>query len=657
MIEGENKEVKPLPLLNDLDEVHRKQMEEDEKLIQGILKINVVMARKLQIADSDSSDPYCSIILPDNKSTSTKIIEMDLNPIWNFEYPTPISLPAKKCNPIIFKVLDKDTGSRDDDLGQATIDWKDCIDNPGLWRVNGLYDLKGDGKFGQNLGQIYVQMKFMKDAKEEDHEGCPTIKELVKEYGRVIGKLKVDIYSASGLYKSDFFGKSDPFCIAYLSPHPNEHLTTPVQKNTMEPIWNFKEKFLFLDIRSRQIPGLNLVVEIYDEDPASSDLMGSTTINLITFLENPHEMRSSDYPVIRKKNKPSGTVKLGIEWQPDPRCETIENIELLNKLINGEIIIKVLNAKKIKNTGIIGKTTSYVEIYSSVDLKRKNIKKTKPCKENLDPEYNESLSIPILKVNEDDFLASTLICQVIGDRGSIIGGIDIALRPLVEKPGTWLNDYWELIDKQGKIGVGWLSLQVQFKTNDSPNNIEQPTPIKFEEVERKIEEMKPKTIIGELIINVIGARRLKAKDFNGKSDPYCTLQLSDPKIKQTLKTQTIDNNLNPMWNSQDHRFPIDLSKKEFDKLTLYVKVFDYDGVGDDLIGQNQINLKLKVFSLPPGEWFNGFFVLLNEDNAPEGNSEIYLQILWLPKGLQNYQKEVQNLLEKEVKEAEEMEKK
>ena len=659
VIEGENLDIPTLPMLNDLDEISRKKMEQDQKLIQGILKINVVMARKLRIADANKgglSDPYCVITYPDDKTISTKTVENELNPIWNFESPKPISLKYIDYKPIVFKVMDKDTGAIDDDLGQVSIDWMECVNNPGLWMVNGLYNLEGDKKFGRDLGQIYVQMIFLTEVKDQNIEGCSTLKEVVEEYGRVIGKFNLDIHSAEGLYNSDTAGKSDPYCIAYLTLHPNESLKTPTVQNSLDPIWNYKGNFLFLDARRRQIKGLKLVVNIFDEDPLSKELLGIVEINTIPFLQMPNEPQAKDYPV-QRNGKPKGSIKLGIEWKPDPRCETLEKIEELDKLITGELLVKVLNAKNLKNVALYGKTDSFFEVYSSLDTKQKNLKNTKKIPSNLNPEWNQDLTLPITKVNEEDLLASSLICKI-KDWKTTLGGINIPLKDIITKPGTWLNDYWELVDEKGKNGVGWVSLQIQFIVKDSPNNAtEIPKPIDFQVIEKKLEEMKPKPIVGKLVINVIGAKNLKAADIGGKSDPFCTLQLSDADIKVILKTKTIDKNLNPIWDSQDHCFDISLLKERFEALALYIKVYDYDTIGDDLIGQYQVDLKEFIFDKPSGQWFNSFLPLFNEKNAPEGASQIYLQMQWRPSTGKEFPLIVENLLAKELEESKQAEEK
>ena len=64
------------------------------------------------------------------------------------------------------------------------------------------------------------------------------------------------------------------------------------------------------------------------------------------------------------------------------------------------------------------------------------------------------------------------------------------------------------------------------------------------------DEISP--VIGRLFVQgpsklintvVIQGRGLAAKDFGGKSDPYCILQFED----ETFKTKAISNTLDPVW--------------------------------------------------------------------------------------------------------------
>ena len=50
--------------------------------------------------------------------------------------------------------------------------------------------------------------------------------------------------------------------------------------------------------------------------------------------------------------------------------------------------------------------------------------------------------------------------------------------------------------------------------------------------------------MGHLSVKVLRARGLAAADLNGRSDPFCVLQL----VNQRRQTQTVYKTLEPYWN-------------------------------------------------------------------------------------------------------------
>ena len=45
-------------------------------------------------------------------------------------------------------------------------------------------------------------------------------------------------------------------------------------------------------------------------------------------------------------------------------------------------------------------------------------------------------------------------------------------------------------------------------------------------------------------MEIVRARALEAKDYNGKSDPFVVVELGNSR----LRTKTIQGDLNPVWN-------------------------------------------------------------------------------------------------------------
>lgn len=126
-------------------------------------------------------------------------------------------LIAQTYKPLRVSILDEDTLAKDDVLGYTDVEWKECYEKPGSW-VNRLFALKNEKKDGKDSGDVYIQVSFVPAEGKDDNRPAPTLPELVAEYGRVSGKVEVEVISAAKLKDMDAFGgKIDPFAVVFLS--------------------------------------------------------------------------------------------------------------------------------------------------------------------------------------------------------------------------------------------------------------------------------------------------------------------------------------------------------------------------------------------------------------------------------------------------------
>ncbi|CAL5397696.1 unnamed protein product [Camellia sinensis] len=91
----------------------------------------------------------------------------------------------------------------------------------------------------------------------------------------------------------------------------------------------------------------------------------------------------------------------------------------------------------------------------------------------------------------------------------------------------------------------------------------------------KIEpELRPQ---GKLTVTVVKANDLKNMEMIGKSDPYVVVYIR-PLFK--VKTEVIDNDLNPIWNQT---FELIAEDKETQSLILEVLIHMPLGIGSDIV--------------------------------------------------------------------------
>jgi alpha-tubulin suppressor-like RCC1 family protein len=68
------------------------------------------------------------------------------------------------------------------------------------------------------------------------------------------------------------------------------------------------------------------------------------------------------------------------------------------------------------------------------------------------------------------------------------------------------------------------------------------------QVTQKVEKDKPKKQFLTLIVDIVSARNLLAKDDRGTSDPYCKVKVKEGRVKQKEKTKVCKNTCDPVWN-------------------------------------------------------------------------------------------------------------
>ncbi|KAE8723985.1 auxin efflux carrier component 1-like [Hibiscus syriacus] len=91
--------------------------------IMGLLRIHVKRGVNLAVRDVRTSDPYI-IFTMGNQTLKTRVIDMDVNPVWNEDLTLSITDPDM---PIHLIVYDYDRFSMDDKMGDAEFSIKTFI--------------------------------------------------------------------------------------------------------------------------------------------------------------------------------------------------------------------------------------------------------------------------------------------------------------------------------------------------------------------------------------------------------------------------------------------------------------------------------------------------------------------------------------------------
>jgi len=189
------------------------------------------------------------------------------------------------------------------------------------------------------------------------------------------------------------------------------------------------------------------------------------------------------------------------------------------------------------------------------------------------------------------------------------------------------------IDLKESLGPGNGEIEFRVRLERQPQGRRQKADAARADLEkRQLEELRVAKANAEdgggdiLTIVVIGASGLRNTDkgffrrSGDASDPYAVVSVGG----QKLRTATIDNCLDPVWNSQEFSFTLGASDG-----SLAVQVFDSDLlIADELLGETQVDLK----ALAAGKW-----VPLKR-SLGEGNGEVELKVRLERQGKQRLEK-------------------
>ncbi|NWZ77664.1 ESYT3 protein, partial [Poecile atricapillus] len=243
------------------------------------------------------------------------------------------------------------------------------------------------------------------------------------------GVIRVHLLEAENLVQKDNFlgairGKSDPYALVRVGTVQYRSKTV---SRDLNPIWNETFEFVI-----HEVPGQDLEVDLYDEDPDKDDFMGSLLIGLVDVMND----RTVDewFPLSKTT---SGHLHLKLEW-----LSLVNNQEKLHedkKGLSTAILIVYLDsafnlpknhfeysngecgAKKIKNNKYIKKMEREPSSFVLLTVGNKT-QKSKTCNFSKDPTWgqaftffvhsahSQSLHIEIKDKERDSALGTSVIC-------------------------------------------------------------------------------------------------------------------------------------------------------------------------------------------------------------------------------------------------------
>ncbi|NXG44678.1 ESYT3 protein, partial [Psilopogon haemacephalus] len=261
------------------------------------------------------------------------------------------------------------------------------------------------------------------------------------------GVVRVHLLEAENLVQKDSFlgairGKSDPY--ALLRVGTVQYRSKTVSRD-LNPIWN--ETFEFV---VHEVPGQDLEVDLYDEDPDKDDFMGSLLISLVDVMND----RTVDewFPLSKTT---SGHLHLKLEW-----LSLVNDQEMLHedkKGLASAILIVYLDsafnlpknhfeysngdcgAKKIKNNKYLKKMEREPSSFVLLTVGNRT-QKSKTCNFSKDPTWGQAFTFFVHSAH-----SQSLHVEIKDkDRDSALGTSVVCLSRLLKDPNMTLDERFQL---------------------------------------------------------------------------------------------------------------------------------------------------------------------------------------------------------------------
>nr|XP_026694109.1 multiple C2 and transmembrane domain-containing protein 1-like isoform X2 [Ciona intestinalis] len=405
-------------------------------------------------------------------------------------------------------------------------------------------------------------------------------------------KLHIKLIGGEGLAARDSNGLSDP----YVKIRINNRTVYKSKccKLTLDPRWD-EDFAIEVDMEA------HVVLHVYDKDRGfTDDFMGAAEIDLATLTQNPEEINLH-------LSDESSEEELGyINIHGHLTSVNHEVPALQPQPIKEEVITQaetpVLSAKKDfgtmkRNQGSVRGTRhlfpvaiATVQLVSGSNLPARDAngfsdpyvklmlgkwkKKSKVCYKTLNPLWKEEFTIQLCN-KETSMLDVTVWDKDSYRKDDFIGRCDLDLWNLEREVTHSLK--LNLLDTTGSL----LFLITVHGVDAGENTLTSYDLGNLRSRYNKMKTFEDLSDIGFAEIKIISASGLRAADINGKSDPFCVVQLCNARAQ----TQTCYKTLDPVWN-RVFTFPI---KDVHDVFELFI--FDSDNVTDrEFLGRASIPL-------------------------------------------------------------------
>nr|XP_046231059.1 multiple C2 and transmembrane domain-containing protein 1 isoform X2 [Scatophagus argus] len=369
-------------------------------------------------------------------------------------------------------------------------------------------------------------------------------------------KLEVELKRGHSLAVRDRGGSSDPY-VKFKLGGKEVFRSKTIHKN-LNPVWD-ERTTLILDSLSEP-----LYVKVFDYDfGLQDDFMGSAhlylesleqqrTIPVTLVLKDPQHpdqdlgtlelsvtLTPKDSPIEERRD--STTMLLRRSWKRSTKQQSMRLSELHRKsqLWRGIVSIALIEGRNLIPMDPNGLSDPYVKFRLGPQKYR-----SKTVPKTLSPQWREQFDLHLYE-ETGGVLEITVWDRDTGRRDDFIGRCQLDLSTLAKEHTHHLE--LPLEESQGSV-VLLVTLTASAHVSIADLSV---TPLDDPQERREIlkryglfKSFSNLKDVGVVQVKVMRAEGLMAADVNGKSDPFCVLELNNDR----LQTHTVYKNLNPEWN-------------------------------------------------------------------------------------------------------------
>lgn len=308
-----------------------------ELRVVGILEVNVVQAKELKNKDIiGKSDPFAQLYIRriSNRVKKTKIINNDIDPIWNEHFKFEVEDQATQK--LTIQVFDDEGVQAAQLIGTAQVELNalkpEAFED--VW-LPLFKESKKDGALAAPRGEVHLELIYRtldEHANLDTPASNPTAaslpltslekvitssmnglkqtpyKSLMREGAVIRGILQVTVIRGENLVASDFNQHCDPYVVLRMKKS-DARKTTKVIPKSLNPEWNQHYDFMVEDAMHDM-----LLVDVYDHDTFVEKRLGKCALTLTRVL------REGEYNTeVQLLGGQNGLIFLKLKWlQPLP---------------------------------------------------------------------------------------------------------------------------------------------------------------------------------------------------------------------------------------------------------------------------------------------------------------------------------------------------